>query len=228
MPALIHLFLDLENVQPSADELKRVRGAHYRLWILHGPHQKHFTADRVSAWQPLGEQVRFVQSVKAGKNALDLHVAFCIGQASEADRYAGVEGHYIVVSRDKGFDALIGYTESVNIRTGRVDTLAEALVLAKKLAGKSPTKPIARVAANSPSVKRVLEVLHDHPKNRPATEKRLRNHLASSLALEGSDPEVGRVLAELRRLKVISLDGTKVRYNLQRLAAGRGTVGSRE
>lgn len=74
----------------------------------------------------------------------------------------------------------------------------------------------------------MLDVLRQHPKNRPATEKRLRNHLASSLALEGSDPEVGRVLAELKRLKVVSLDGTKVRYNLQRLVLGRATVGSRE
>lgn len=152
MPALIHLFLDLENVQPSADELKRVRGAHYRLWILHGPHQKHFTADRVSAWQPLGEQVRFVQSVKAGKNALDLHIAFSIGQASEADRRAGAEGHYIVVSRDKDFDALCGYTESVNIRIRRLDTLAEALALARNLIGRSPTKPVGRVAAIPPSI----------------------------------------------------------------------------
>lgn len=220
MPSVIHLFLDLENVQPTAAQLELVRGPHFRLWVLHGPHQKDFTADRVRAWQPLGEQVRFVQSTKAGKNALDLHIAFCMGEARERDGQQGVSACYVIVSNDKGFDALFGYLSSVKSRVGRADSLPTALKLAEDLSGKqSELKPKAEVRPKAKSVsentQRVLRDLREHPRTQPTTEKRLRNHIASLLGTELEGQVVIRVLAELKAIAAVTLQGSKLKYSLQ-------------
>ncbi len=224
MSTLIHLFLDLENVQPTAAELEQVRGPHFRLWVLHGPQQKNFTTDRVKAWQPLGDQVRFVQSLKAGKNALDLHIAFCIGEASERDRREGVEACYVIVSNDKDFDALFGYLDSQDIKARRAESLPVALKIATQPLAKPAVQPKPPVAAKpktvakpkpaevSASAARVLKEFRQHPKTRPSTEKKLKNYLVSMLGNGVTEQDVSRVLGELISLGAITLEGTKVKY----------------
>lgn len=217
----IHLLIDWENERPTGAELELIRGSRFRLWILHGPQQKSFTAEQVSAWQPLGKQVRFVQSAKSGKNALDLHIAFCIGVVSEHDRSQETPGCYVIVSKDKGFDALFGYLQGRDLRVARADSLPEALKLASKLMeGVEAKSPSASAHAPKPSASenaaRVIEDLRAHPGNRPTTSKRLGNHIKHLLGNEGSSGEVSRVTEELKALKVIVLNGTKMDYHLKK------------
>lgn len=216
MSERIHLFLDLENVQPTAAELEQVRGLQYRLWIMHGPHQHKFMAEQVAAWQPLGKQVRFVQSVKSGKNALDLHIAYCMGEARECDLREKVQGRYLIVSRDKDFDALFGYLTIRGIVAGRADTLLQALKQPGIRANEPKERPPPRHVSVSANAGRLLGDLRDHPKTQPTTEKRLRNYVASFLALEVSTPEVGRVVSELKRVNAVKVEGTRIQYSLQR------------
>jgi hypothetical protein len=212
--ALTHLLIDWENKQPTGAELEQVRGSRFRLWILHGPQQKSFPSEQAKAWQPLGKQVRFVQSMKSGKNALDLHIAFCIGEASEQDRAKGAEACYIIISGDKDFDALFGYLSEKGIKAARAPSLPEALEVAAELtageeAKAAPPKPIA-----SPNAQRVIEDLRAHPRNQPTTIKRLQNHVASLLGKQSADAEVDRVLEELKKLKALVLNGTKPTYSV--------------
>ena len=109
-----------------------MRGDEYRLWVFHGPHQNKFTAEMVVAWQPLGDRVRFIQSSKNGKNALDFHIAFCLGQAHQQDVVANRPGLYIIVSKDGGFDALFDYVRLLGARVGRTASIPEALNLSKQ------------------------------------------------------------------------------------------------
>jgi hypothetical protein len=217
----IHLLIDWENERPTGAELELVRGSRFRLWILHGPQQKSFTAEQVSAWQPLGKQVRFVQSAKSGKNALDLHIAYCIGVASEHDRGQENPGCYVIVSKDKGFDALFGYLQNRDLRVARAESLTEAMKLASKLMEGVEVKALP-VPASAPKPRtsenaaRVVEDLRVHPKNRPTTSKRLNNHVKHLLGNEGSPGEVSRVTEELKALKVIVLNGTKLDYHLKK------------
>jgi len=213
--ALIHLLIDWENKRPTGAELEQVRGSRFRLWILHGPQQNSFTAEQAKAWQPLGKQVRFVQSTKSGKNALDLHIAFCIGEASQQDRTKEVAACYVIVSGDKDFDALFGYLSEKGIKAARAPSLPEALQLAADLMPapepKVPSKPGA-----SANAERVIQSLREHPKNQPTTLKRLQNHVASLLAKQSADAEVAHVLEELKSLKVLVLNGTKTTYNVKK------------
>ena len=129
---LIYLLVDFENVRPPAEDFARVRGEEYRLWIFHGPHQNKFDADKVMAWQPLGDQVRFVQSAKNGKNALDFHIAFCLGQAYQQDVVANRVAIYIVVSKDCGFESMFEYISSQGGTVKRASSIPKALTAAKK------------------------------------------------------------------------------------------------
>jgi len=74
----------------------------------------------------------------------------------------------------------------------------------------------AAVAKPAPSANaaRLITQFKAHPQTRPSTEKRLRNHLASFLAMPSGDPEIDRVFAELKTLGVVSLIGTKISYRL--------------
>jgi hypothetical protein len=210
----VHLLLDLENVQPSAEELGQVRGGHYRLWILHGSHQKHFTADRASAWQPLGKQVRFVQSAKQGKNALDLHIAFCMGEAAEHDRAAGAPGCYVVVSKDTGFDALFGYLSGRGVRVGRATTLPGAISLANDLLKGVVKRSAPAPKPASPDVVRIVDQFRAHPRQKPRTEKRLYNYVGSFLAKDSGGDEVRRIVSELKGSGIVTQEGASVRYRL--------------
>jgi hypothetical protein len=131
MKPITYLFVDFENVQPPAEDFARVRGDEYRLWLFHGPHQNKFDADVVTAWQPLGERVRFVQAARRGKNALDFHIAFCLGQAQQHDAAQGSAARYLVVSNDTGFDALLEHMQTLGCQTARAASIAQALRIAE-------------------------------------------------------------------------------------------------
>lgn len=215
MTSLAHILIDYENVQPTADELKRVQGKHLRLWVVHGSHQKHFTMDRVAAWQPLGKQVSFVHSMKDGKNALDLHLAFCVGEAVEQARASGSPGCYVVLSKDKGFEALFGYLQGRGLLVGRADALPEALALAGQLRSKLTQEGSCAVAASQDAdLSRVIEGLRSSKTNRPGKEAKLRNYIASHLAKAADSPEVKAVMSQLKSRNLIRLEGTKVTYHL--------------
>lgn len=133
MTPLTYLLVDFENLQPAAEDVAQVRGEECRLWVFHGPHQNKFAAEMVVAWQPLGDRVRFIQSSRTGKNALDFHIAFYLGQAHREDTDAGRAARYVVVSKDGGFDALFDHMRSLGCTVGKATTILEALDVAEAL-----------------------------------------------------------------------------------------------
>lgn len=211
--ALVHLLIDWENKRPTGPELEQVRGSRFRLWILHGPQQNSSSFEQAKAWTPLGKQVHFVQSAKAGKNALDLHIAFSVGEASEHDRATGKVGCYVIISGDKGFDALFGYLTERGIKVGRAESLPEALQLAAELTAGMETAALPKPGVSA-SAERVIDGLRAHPDKQPKTAKGLQNHVASLLGKKSPDAEVARVLDELKKLKVVVINGTNPAYCL--------------
>jgi hypothetical protein len=130
---ITYILVDFENVKPTADEVRQLRGDHFRLWIFRGPHQNKFDADMVEAWQPLGEHVRFTQSTKSGKNALDFHIAFCLGMVHRENVAANRLARYVVVSKDSGFDTLLECARSQGCNVTMAATIVEALAAAESI-----------------------------------------------------------------------------------------------
>lgn len=147
MKQLTYLLIDFENVKPSAAEVARIRGDEFQLWIFRGPHQNKFDADMVEAWQPLGDHVKFIRSVKSGKNALDFHIAFCLGLVQRENVAAQRPARYIVVSKDGGFDALFEYARTEGCLVMRAPTILDALTMAAS--PQSPASPSSRRSEKS-------------------------------------------------------------------------------
>jgi hypothetical protein len=124
-PTLI--LVDFENVQPTAADIGLVGGDGVRLAIFRGPGQKKYSADVVEAWQPLGASVAFVHCAKAGRNAVDMHIAFHLGGQVEACRSGAPRARFVIVSKDTDFDPLLMYVRSLGFEAARATSIKAAL-----------------------------------------------------------------------------------------------------
>ncbi|MGZ8255807.1 MAG: PIN domain-containing protein, partial [Burkholderiaceae bacterium] len=137
---LTHILVDFENVQPSALDIGLVPGDGVRLAIFRGPGQMKYAADVAEAWQPLGANVTFVRCAKAGRNAVDMHIAFYLGELVAAQAQAGQGARFFIVSRDTDFDPLLMHIRSEGFEAARVASIRAAL------GGGAPDKPEPRAA----------------------------------------------------------------------------------
>jgi hypothetical protein len=124
---LTHILVDFENVQPTAADIGLVRGDGVRLAIFRGPGQKKYSADVAEAWQPLGGNVTFVHCSKVGRNAVDMHIAFHLGELVAASRGEGHRARFVIVSKDTDFDPLLLYIRAQGYEASRVSTIKAAL-----------------------------------------------------------------------------------------------------
>jgi hypothetical protein len=139
---LTHILVDFENVQPSALDIGLVPGDGVRLAIFRGPGQMKYSADVAEAWQPLGANVTFIRCAKAGRNAVDMHIAFYLGElvAAQARTEGGQGARFFIVSRDTDFDPLLMHIRSEGFEAARVASIKAAL------GGGAPDKPEPRAA----------------------------------------------------------------------------------
>lgn len=235
-----HILVDFENVQPSAADIRLVQGASLQLWIFRGPAQKKYSADVAEAWQPLGDRVHFVACAKAGRNAVDMHIALAIGKliGEAGDATAKKSMRFTVVSKDTDFDPLLLHVRSVGYTANRVATLKAALgaiekvdkveeaakpkPAAKKAAAKRPAKKAAAKKAAPPPTpapvddakQKVIESLRRMGEKRPAKRKGLERHIESHLGRKLAPNAVEEIVADLERDGVLSFTDKKVEYSL--------------
>lgn len=154
---LTHILVDFENVQPSALDIGLVRGEGLRLVIFRGPGQMKYAADVAEAWQPLGAHVTFVRCAKAGRNAVDMHIAFYLGAlVAEQQRAASSSREtpkMVIVSRDTDFDPLLLHIRALGFEAQRVATLRSALG-APIATAPAPRAPAAKKAARKSAAKK--------------------------------------------------------------------------
>jgi len=158
--AQTHILVDFENVQPSAADIALVRGDDLRLAIFRGPGQMKYAADVAEAWQPLGANLSFIRCAKAGRNAVDMHIAFYLGElvASAGRDGASARPRFVIVSRDTDFDPLLLHIRAQGFDATRVASIKAALggrgaepkaekARATKAAPPAAARPAARTAA---------------------------------------------------------------------------------
>jgi hypothetical protein len=128
---LTYILVDFENVQPP--DMGLLSGEQYQLRIFHGPHQKKLDFDIAVSLQPLGDRVKYIQSDRHGKNALDFYIAFYMGrllQELEAnDSAARSNTRFVVISKDGGFDALMSHIQSLGYGAMKAASIRQALGL---------------------------------------------------------------------------------------------------
>lgn len=197
-----YILIDYENVQPK--DLALLDGHPVRVMIFVGAKQAKVEVELASALQALGENGEYVRIEGNGINALDFHIAFYIGRISAADP----DAYFHVVSRDKGFDPLIGHLKTKSILARRSADLSD-IPLLKKSNGMSADEKIDLV----------VERLQSYGDALPGKVKTLANTINSTFGRSLDEGEVERLIAQLRKRKIVTIRNDKVSY---RLPAGGG------
>ncbi len=121
----------------------------------------------------LGERFVDIDIEGQGKNALDFHIAFYLGEhlANEP----GIEG--IILSKDKGFDPLVKHLQGRKLNVRRANSLAEAFKIAK---------PAAKTPAVTPvDVGQVISFLTSNEKKKgPHKRDKLIAHLVNHFRMQ--------------------------------------------
>jgi hypothetical protein len=202
-----YILIDYENVQPKS--LSGLDGQQFKVFVFVGPAQKKIDIDVASALQRIGANAEYIRTSGGGKNALDFHIAFYMGELAARDPTAS----FHVISKDTGFDPLIQHLKDRNVSAVRSADFAQMqpakganakVTNAKVTNAKGPAERIASAVAN----------LRQRGKARPGTLRTLSGTLRTIFQNQLSDEDLGVLLEELKAKNFITVSGTKVSYSL--------------
>ena len=190
------ILVDFENVQPDLLPALNLEGT--RVLVFIGPNQTKLPFAIVQAVQLLGERAQYVQVSKQGNDALDMHIAFYIGQLAAEFK----DAYFHVIAKDRDYDPLIAHLKHRKIGAAKWPSLASIPVL-KRAAAKTLIE----------QVEAVKDWLLERKANRPKTLKTLTNSLKTS-AFAGRlvDEEIDALLRALVEKKLIVIQGQKIEY----------------
>lgn len=190
-----YVFIDYENVQPES--IAGLEKGNFYILLFLGANQAKLNTQLVRSLQPLGTRVEYVVISGAGKNALDFHIAYYIGEraAIEPDAY------FHIISKDVGFDPLIQHLKDRNILASRSGSIDEISILHKSSLKTLPERTSV--------VKARLSLMGD----KPGTVKTLSSTINSLFQKTLSEDEVEMVVKDLCGKGVIAIiNKTKVTY----------------
>ena len=208
-----HIFVDFENTQVT--DLKLIHNKPVRVTLIVGEKQKHLPVSLVQQLLQYHTKVRLLETAASGKNALDFILAFHIGQASKLD----TNGHFHIVSKDKGFDALIKHLQQQKIIAARHDEFDDIPVLKPKPQQSAPppspvVQPTLPATANE-QVNFLIERFRKTNTNRPTRRESLLSYIDSSFAKRLKTEAIDGLVQQLIQRNVIGIDPqNKVQYRL--------------
>ncbi|MEN0039280.1 MAG: PIN domain-containing protein [Cellvibrio sp.] len=190
-----YIFIDYENVQPDA--IAGLDKGNFYILVFLGSNQSKLSTNLVRSLQPLGSRVEYIMQSGNGKNALDFHIAYYIGEraAIEPDAY------FHIVSKDAGFDPLIQHLKDRNILASRSSSINEVSILQK-----SSLKTL-------PERTSVVKARLAQMEGKPSTVKTLSSTINSLFQKTLSEDEVEMVVKDLCGKGVIAIiNKTRVAY----------------
>lgn len=191
------VLIDFENVQPA--DLATLDRPHFKVLVFAGASQASVPFDLADALQRMGQRGQYIKVSGNGRNALDFHIAFYIGQLAAADPHAS----FHIVSKDKGFDPLIQHLHARNIVASRATDVSDIL-LVKATTATSTEERVAKVLAK-------LQSLNG---GRPRALKTLSNTIASLFQKQLAADEIDSIVHALQRSGSVVVTGNKVTYAL--------------
>lgn len=205
LSATHRVLVDFENV-PGID-LGLVAGKPVHVTLLIGKNQGKIDFDLVEQIHRFADQVELVKLATSGHNALDLTLAYYLGQAVSQHPHTT----FCIVSKDKDFEPMLGHLQAKGIKAARYDNFATLPFLPKsKKAG--PTKPALPVNITPlPSepedrLKRLIARLKNNSAPRPKKKSSLLAHINTAFGGKLPETEQNQKLAELIARGILSLD----------------------
>lgn len=188
------VLVDYENIQPK--DIGRLKDGPFKVKVFLGPNQAKISVSLVTALQPLGENVEYIQLDTAGNNALDFHIAYYIGVLSAEEP----KPFFHIISKDTGFDPLLKYLKKKKIFAKRFDCITDIKCLKPK-----PEDPVDAV----------IEDLVRRKASKPRTQKTLISTMHAILKEYNlPDQQEKSIFEDLCDRGIVKLDGSKVSYAL--------------
>lgn len=214
-----YLLVDFENV-PKVDLAALPDDVTVPFFF--GASQKSVSKDFLKTALKLGPRFVPVDIEGQGKNALDFHIAFYLGEylAKFAD------ADCVILSRDKGFDPLVKHLVGRGFRVRRVAAIGEAFgtthTRPEPGRGRAKARPHAAAPAPNTAESVPLDVLLRAraslvalpARNRPRKRQGLVKHLVSGLGRKHPELLVQRVVDELIREGVLQEADGQMTYRL--------------
>ena len=217
-----YVFIDYENVQVKSLDL--LKNNNFHIIIFLGKTNTKLDRSLAVSIQEFGEKAQYIVLETSGKNALDFHIAYYIGQLSISDP----TGFFHVISKDTGFDPLLQHLKSRNIFTARSESIETMPCFIQKV--KEPEKsqpkviqPISQTEAvtlksdkfdhNKVFTEYLSVLIKRHPAN-PKTLKGLQNHMKSNIDQNMPNETFQKLLQALISKKYLSVNEKKISYSL--------------
>jgi hypothetical protein len=190
-----YLFIDYENVQPES--IAGLEKGNFYILLFLGANQSKLNTNLVRSLQPLGTRVEYVIITGSGKNALDFHIAYYIGERAAIEP----DACFHIVSKDAGFDPLIQHLKDRNILAFRSSSTNEISIL-QKSSFKSLPERTSLVKARLAQME-----------GKPSTVKTLSSTINALFQKTLSEDEVEMVVKDLCGKGVIAIiNKTRVAY----------------
>jgi hypothetical protein len=188
--------IDFENVQPDLLPALAIDNVQVRVFV--GPQQTKLATNVVIAMQELGDRAKYIRVTRQGPDALDMHLAFYLGELAHEFK----DAYFHVVAKDRDYDSLLEHLKERGIYSSKTHDLASIPLLKRALA-KGPTQ----------QVDAAIDWLNERGPNRPKTLAALRNSL-KKVAFAGmtDDAEIEAIVEGLKRRKYMTSTGARVEY----------------
>lgn len=190
-----YVLVDLENLVPTQMQRCQQPGVYVRIFV--GAKQVRILSAMAAAVQPLGASAQYIRASGTGKNALDFHLAFYLGELAAQDPSAKMT----VISKDQGFDPLIQHLKQRQIKAARHTSVESAIAISRR----PPAGP-----AQSSMTPYIITQLTRMKGNKPASEKTLNRAIKNWCPTS----EVQTIINELKQQGYITVKGSKVSYLL--------------
>ena len=194
-----YVMIDFENVQPES--LATLNSERFHVMVFAGANQKNISIKMAKALQPMGDKVEYIEITGSGKNALDFHIAFYIGQLAAKDATA----YFHIISGDKGFEPLIAHLKERKIFAALEKSITE-IPLVKALNAKTPEERLQLV----------IERLRLLGEKTPGTVKTFSSFIKNTFLDSLTEPEIKSIIDTMEEKKDISVTGAKVVCNLNK------------
>ena len=195
-----YVLIDFENVQPKNFEL--LKGHGFKVIVFVGSKQVKISFDLACAMQSLGADAEYLKIEGNGPNALDFHIAFYMGNIAARDP----DCYFHIISKDTGFDSLIKHLKTKRIYAQREKDISEIPLLLKISNSKSMAERIDAI----------VEFLKVRGAAKPRAVKTLSNSINSLFLKKLEEDELGKVMDEVIRQKIVVTNGAKVTYQLRK------------
>ena len=192
-----YLLVDFENVQPK--NLAALNGHSFKVIVFVGALQTKVPVEFARALQSLGGNAEYIQVSGSGSNALDLHIAFTIGELSKIEP----DAYFHIISKDSGFDPLIKHLKSKRILANRSKSLADVPLL-KVMNARNADERVDAVVKN----------LASRRTGRPRKVTTLANTINALFLKSLKQEELSALEEALVKQGYISIKGEDVTYHL--------------